>query len=532
MKDLHEEFLLSSQTVNANRPFRRDFKASRIRSALADRILLYLYALRKLCRGTISSYFFPQHLHRNVSSSKLLIILFFVGIALSYLFKTIAGGRSSYSTPQFFFVALAAFASDWIEDIESGKGIKAAAYIRVSSGKQARDGFSLDAQKEEIRKLAKRIGVSRLHGFVDAGKSGIDFDRRKLNLILELAEKREISQLLVVEIDRIGRNSRRLISFFSELRDYGVIVNTPQAELDVNRLQDMLKSTIEAWAAQNDNERRTKAVIAGKQESFKQKHWNKPVPRGYERASTGHWIRKAPGWESLIRDVYDLFLIQRNLQTVRTQINRKYRQSLPKQLTHDQIKRILTDTVYIGKPQNLREIVLDVSLSYVTEEKFANVQQLLNQIAERHKPKEASPLNQLVERYGISSLGFLDQLEFHHKQDGGIMVRNGTKIDEGIHRQIFQCKKCHRQYVVPTNSQLNKIRPVSGLCTTRNRDKAAVLGSSIHPLSYHSYSLPKTPREALKVLKRKGITCKGKDSAKIDETQTTLSGWSQSHDES
>jgi DNA invertase Pin-like site-specific DNA recombinase len=454
----------------------------------------------------------------------------FLGTVVSFFFKVMGGDHSSYFQLPLLFVALAASSGDWVEDIEGGKGLRAAAYIRVSSGKQAKEGFSLDAQKDEVRKLAKKEGISRLYGFVDAGKSGIDFDQRKLDKILVLAERHEIDRLLVVEIDRIGRNSRRLLNFLWDLRDHGVIINTPNGEIDVGHLGGWLIGAIKAFASQDDNERRARAVAAGKRESFKQRRWNKPIPPGYQRA--GNWIEKAPNWEPLITDAYNLFPNKRNLQSVRTEINAKYRQLLPKLLTRDQIRRILSDTVYIGKPQYFGESVLDASLLFIAEENFVRIQELLKRVADRHKPKENSPLNQLVERYGISALDYLDQLEFHHKQDDGVIVRNGTRIDGGIHRQIFQCKKCRRHFIVPTNSQLNKICPASGLCTTRQKDNAVVPGSSIHPLSYHSYSSPKTPRQALKLLKREGLGYKGRDSVKINVTQTTLSDWSQSHDES
>jgi len=227
----------------------------------------------------------PRKVLRNRYIACVLIIAAFLACTCLFGAKPatyalfISGQRSSYLSLLPFSVGIGATA-DRIEDLEGGMGLSAAAYVRVSTRRQARDGYSQDAQQGDLRKLAQTLGISRIFWYIDA-KSGRDFDRKKLNCILDLAEAGEIQKLLIVHIDRIGRISRRLLTFFSELRDFGVVINTPDGEIDINRLEDMLITAIKAWAAQHDNERRAKAATAGKRESFRKKHWNKPVPPGY-----------------------------------------------------------------------------------------------------------------------------------------------------------------------------------------------------------------------------------------------------------
>jgi DNA invertase Pin-like site-specific DNA recombinase len=50
--------------------------------------------------------------------------------------------------------------------------IKAIGYIRVSTGRQAREGVSLDVQEERIRAWAKANGAEAIEIFTDEGKSG------------------------------------------------------------------------------------------------------------------------------------------------------------------------------------------------------------------------------------------------------------------------------------------------------------------------------------------------------------------------
>ncbi|MEM3463595.1 MAG: recombinase family protein [Candidatus Bathyarchaeia archaeon] len=57
-------------------------------------------------------------------------------------------------------------------------GLRVAAYLRVSTGKQAKDGMSLEVQKELIENMKNQLKSLSNYWFVDLGKSGRDFDGR------------------------------------------------------------------------------------------------------------------------------------------------------------------------------------------------------------------------------------------------------------------------------------------------------------------------------------------------------------------
>lgn len=445
--------------------FRKAYKESMIRSALADRIISHLNILRRGLNSIIlSSIILP-------------------GILSSYfLYIPVLGGTlASYSTFLIFPSLMAAVQSDlnglfskqagvqelaqiekpnsedrWIEDLNGGKGVKAAAYVRVSTDRQAQHGYSLEAQEKELRELAEKVGISRLYWFCDAGKSGVDFDRRKLNLILDLAEKHEIVKLLVVDIDRLGRNSRRLLGFFSDLRDYGVTVQTPEGEIDVDQLEDLLVSAIKAWAAQHDNERRAKAAITGRIEGFKKKCWNKPVPLGYLK-KPDKWIEKKFDWGPVIKDVFDLFLRFRNFRTVKDAINKKY--GLNKPLTRHQVTQFLKNPVYAGKPEYPgRVVVEDPNLAFIDWETFEKAQEFLSHIQQRHSHKKRDALQDLVKEYGFGVLEFIPNVAVLCPDCQGVMVKNGMIYIKGHTAHNYLCKKCGRQRKVPTKRQIRSIQ--------------------------------------------------------------------------
>jgi hypothetical protein len=89
--------------------------------------------------------------------------------------------------------------TDWVEEL-GGNGPKVAAYLRVSTGKQAKKGFSLDDQREQFEKLKANRNPSRVYWFIDPGKSGRDFDKRKLNTIVTVHLFGKLNRKFHVEV--------------------------------------------------------------------------------------------------------------------------------------------------------------------------------------------------------------------------------------------------------------------------------------------------------------------------------------------
>jgi len=430
-----------------------------MRTALAERIITRIYSFRNMC----------------LSSYVLVSLIFFTVNLSSYLFRGLISEGIVSSCHESSFESLLFLASlcavnhedsndegvcDHVEDI-GGNGVRVAAYLRVSTGKQAKQGSSLPAQKELLTKLKGEIRPSRIHWFVDAGKSAdsIDFDRRKTNLIMQLADAKQVEELWVTRIDRIGRKCIDLLLFFFKISKKGVTIRTPERAYSSKDLSSVLMLLIEAWVSEEENRRRAKSAMASKIQRFKAKKWNKAsAPFGYRRK--GEWLEKDPILEPVVRDAYDLFLNLRNIESVRAQLSGKYRHLTMEPITRYRLASILSDPTYVGKPQHLNETANDPSLVCVDEERFAKAQETLRQIHRRFRPDRAGPLRDLISACGISALEFLDQLEFRHKACGGSVVRNGTRHAKNARytQQVFLCKKCGNQWAIPNTTQLERIR--------------------------------------------------------------------------
>ncbi|SRR6266404_153632 len=137
----------------------------------------------------------------------------------------------------------------------------AIAYIRVSTGKQAKSGLGLDAQQAALARFAEAEGYSLLQTFeeVETGKGADALARRpQLSAALQMAKKHD-APVVVAKLDRLSRD----VHFISGLMQH----KTPfiVAELGVDTDPFMLH--IYAALAEKERRlisRRTKDALAAK----------------------------------------------------------------------------------------------------------------------------------------------------------------------------------------------------------------------------------------------------------------------------
>lgn len=87
--------------------------------------------------------------------------------------------------------------------------IKAALYLRVSSDIQAKEGDSIPAQRDALRKYAKEHGMIVAGEYVDDGISGTKYSQRdELQRMLSDVEAGKIDIIIFTKLDRFFRSVR------------------------------------------------------------------------------------------------------------------------------------------------------------------------------------------------------------------------------------------------------------------------------------------------------------------------------------
>ena len=354
-------------------------------------------------------------------------------------------------------------------------GLCVVAYLRVSTLRQVLKGESLECQWKELRDVAIRIGASIIYWIVDAGKTGKDFSNRKLDIILQLARAGKIQKLVTSEIDRVGRETFELLFFLFQLRVYGVTIVTPSQELDVKKLVDLIVTAAKSAGAEDQNNIRGFVAQRTKVENFRKRIWNLPIPIGYQEK--GRWIVRSPGWEQVISDIFTLFLEFKNFRCVCQIVNKFHgeflKTHLKKSLTRQQVKRILENTVYIGRPRLFGDVVEerfkivmieDPSLAYVSEDLFEKVRPIIEVKSAKYVRRE-KPVNELVKTFGLEVLDFLPYVGVFCPDCERKMDSDGS---------AYKCSKCSTQLVVPKKTELQKLREWA-LCEERRLELIAKL---------------------------------------------------------
>lgn len=107
--------------------------------------------------------------------------------------------------------------------LKKNEKIRAAIYIRVSTLDQARDGFSLDAQENLLRKYCEEKGYEIFDLYADRGISGKDIDHRpEVQRLLDDACSEKFDIVLVWKLSRFSRSMLDLVSMCEKMEAHGV----------------------------------------------------------------------------------------------------------------------------------------------------------------------------------------------------------------------------------------------------------------------------------------------------------------------
>jgi site-specific DNA recombinase len=92
------------------------------------------------------------------------------------------------------------------------KRVVAYGYVRVSTEEQKIKGISPEMQINSIRKFSKNFGFELKEILVDSGFSGTNLKRPELKRLIDILENDEGLQIIVWKLDRLFRNTLKLLS--------------------------------------------------------------------------------------------------------------------------------------------------------------------------------------------------------------------------------------------------------------------------------------------------------------------------------
>lgn len=92
-----------------------------------------------------------------------------------------------------------------------------AIYIRVSTDAQFEEGYSVEAQKEQLTAYCKAKNFKKYEYYIDGGWSGSNIDRPEMQRLINDVNNDKISHVLVYKLDRLSRSQKDTLYLIEDI---------------------------------------------------------------------------------------------------------------------------------------------------------------------------------------------------------------------------------------------------------------------------------------------------------------------------
>ena len=340
-------------------------------------------------------------------------------------------------------------------------GLRAALYLRVSTGRQAEHDLSIPDQRAQTANWVSARGWTLAAEYVEPGASATDDKRPEFQRMIERACDGEgaFDVIIVHSYSRFFRDAFGLEFYVRKLAKHGVKLVSMTQELGDDPAQVMMRQVISLFDEYQSKEN-AKHVLRSMKENARQGFWNgsKP-PFGYRTVEVerrGTKIKKRleidPVEAEQVQFIFRLLvgghegLAPMGVKSIANWLNGQgYRTRQGGMWSIGTLHQLLTNPVYGGRwrfnhvdsrtrrrKADAEQIFSDAP-AIIAPEHFANVQALLK----ARNPRIAAPRS-------VTGPTLLTGLAFCSLCNGAMTLRTGTSKSGKVHR-YYGCSTCARK---------------------------------------------------------------------------------------
>ena len=230
-------------------------------------------------------------------------------------------------------------------------------YTRVSTAIQV-DGYSLEAQKDKLRKYAEFQDYTIAGEYSDEGFSGkniqgrLDFQR----MLQDIQDRKDdVDYVLVFKLSRFGRNTADVLNSLQLMQDFGVNLICVEDGIDSSKDAGKLMISVLSAVAEIERENIRTQTMAGREQKAREGRWNGGfAPYGYKLVDGELLI--AEDEAEVIRVIFDRYIhTNEGVNNVAKYLNdhgyvKKIRQNgtIPG-FSDNFVKKVIDNPVYMGK---------------------------------------------------------------------------------------------------------------------------------------------------------------------------------------
>ena len=333
------------------------------------------------------------------------------------------------------------------------KQTKCYLYTRVSTSIQV-DGYSLDAQREKLRKYADYEDMTIAGEYSDEGFSGKNIQGRPdFQRMMEDIQsgKDGVSFVLVFKLSRFGRNAADVLNSLQIMQDFGVNLICVEDGIDSSKDAGKLMISVLSAVAEIERENIRTQTMAGREQKAREGKWNGGfAPYGYKLENGELLIAEEEA--EVIRVIYDRYLHSNDgVNGVAKYLNshgytKKQRQNgtIPG-FSATFVKHVLDNPVYMGKIAYGRR---------KTEKKLGTRNEM--HVVEQSEYLIYDGLHEAI-------ISEEDWLEAHHKREKNAYRREKIRDPDHAHilSGILKCPCCGKGMygnIAKAHSKDNKTR--------------------------------------------------------------------------
>jgi len=186
---------------------------------------------------------------------------------------------------------------------------RTAAYLRVSTEEQSREGYSIAAQRDRLLAFCRAQGWDVAGIYVDDGYSGASLDRPQLKKLREDVRAGKVNLVLVWKVDRLSRRVSHLAQLVEEFDEHGCAFRSATEPFDTSHAAGRAFLQMLAVFAELERETIRERARHGIHQRIKEGHLHgRPRALGYQVPGAGQVWQVEEREAQVVRWIYDQYL--------------------------------------------------------------------------------------------------------------------------------------------------------------------------------------------------------------------------------
>jgi site-specific DNA recombinase len=246
-------------------------------------------------------------------------------------------------------------------------------YIRVSTQEQAKEGYSIAAQKERLTAFCTALGWKDYKFYVDEGVSAKDTNRPQLQLLLDHIKAGSISILLVYRLDRFTRRVKDLHKMLEFLELHNCAFKSATEPYDTSTAMGKLFITIVAALAEWETDNLSERVKMALEEKASGGERVGNVPFGFDLSDDEKLIKNDQS--TVVLEMIELLKCGYSANKIAHYLNQRYDH---RQWHPQGVLRIFRNPALYGATRWNDKVFEGTHEGLITKEEFDQLQEILS----------------------------------------------------------------------------------------------------------------------------------------------------------